>query len=275
MPAARGAATRRRPRQRVVRRGAVRAARELRERRSRAAGRRGLARARRVHKQRPRRQRRRLFDVPEPSESISIYIKNRGRADGGHAMAHVTLEHKNLRAALIVVSRRVRVLLALVFRRARVAAARQRRPLRVRAVVPARCDIAEECMQRRHASLLRSELRAEALCHIGLDESRRERPARIEGLTAPPPRHRRDGTPQTLAATRTSGAGTPWPDRACRPSARPSRARTCRASRPRRRRPASRRPRRAPPSRCRGSSRTSWSPRPAGAPTTTRRPTTR
>ena len=62
-----GAAARRRPRQRVVRRGAVRAARELRERRSRAAGRRGLARARRVDKQRPRRQRRRLLDVPKPT----------------------------------------------------------------------------------------------------------------------------------------------------------------------------------------------------------------
>ena len=78
-------------------------------------------------------------------------------------MAHVTLEHKNLRAALIVVSRRVRVLLALVFRRARVAAARQRRPLRVRAVVPARCHIAEQSVEGANTTLFGSEFCAEAL----------------------------------------------------------------------------------------------------------------
>ena len=65
---------------------------------------------------------RHLFDMPEPSESISKHIiRDRGRT--GEVSQHRHDKHKNLESALVVVSRRVRVLLALVFRRARVAAA--------------------------------------------------------------------------------------------------------------------------------------------------------
>ena len=123
-------------------------------------------------------------------------------------------------------------------------------------VVPARCHVAEERVQRRHV-LLRSELGAETLSHVRLDRPRRATCAASRVLTA----HFAIDATDTGLLPRTSGAGTLWPGTSYR--RQPAfESPYVRARRPRSRRPASASPR-APPLERTGPSRTSWWPRPA------------